>query len=232
MAAIRTLYQRFQDIPRRLPMQDFVDYDDYWEQRGGISKVLERWKVAAETIPDGATVLDVGSGQGEFLTYLQAVRPNARITGADFSPAAVSKIEERGFPGMLLDLGKKDIVGVYDYITCFEVLEHIPNAEDAIMRLSAACRKLMIVSIPNVAYVVNRIRLLLFGRFPLTNCQLHIKEHVRHWGKRDFEDWTRHFDLRIIRTEGQYGPRGTPWRRVPGLFASGLIYVLEVEGER
>ncbi len=73
----------------------------------------------------------------------------------------------------------------------------------------------------------SRLRLAIFGRFPTTNCIMHIKEHVRHWTPKDFKEWVAKEKLKVIRVEGQYGCPFTPWRKWPSLFAKGIVYVLE-----
>lgn len=204
------------------PMQDFKDFDEYWETRGTIGP-MRRWLIGADLIPDGSSVLDVGCGSGEFLEYLRSKRPNVRATGCDFSMQAVDNIRSLGFDGLVVDVSKEPLPETFDYITCFEVLEHIPNAEEALDRLMQSVRKQLIVSVPNVGYIGSRLRLGLFGRFPNTNCIFHVKEHVRHWTPKDFKEWVDRLGYRLVRSEGQYR-RG---RKFPGLFAKGMVYVLE-----
>jgi len=209
-------------------MREFSDYDAYWAERGDLRWVFERWRIAAEVIPDGASVLDVGCGTGEFIAYLREQRPHVDATGCDLSARAVQMTVERGVDAFVADLAMEDLDGKYDYVTCFEVLEHIPDAETALERLKAVARHQIIASVPNAGYLDNRLRLALFGRFPITNCIFHIKEHVRHWTKRDFVEWVGHFGLRVVRVAPQYpGIRFLPWRRYPGLLSAGLVYVLE-----
>lgn len=230
MPFISDVSERIRQLRRSAPMQDFPDYDAYWEKRVTVGFTMERWKVAAQLIPEGATVLDVGSGSCEFLEHLRSVRPGVHATGCDFSETAVTMARDLGFDAFQLDLASSDIPETYDYLTCFEVLEHIPNAEDALLRLKAACRRRVIVSVPNIGYIDNRLRLALYGRFPITNCIYHIKEHVRHWAERDFREWASHFGMRVVAVEGQGGGRFFPWRQYPGLWSRGLVYVLEPEG--
>jgi len=231
MPVLEGLRGRLTKMGRPAPMRDFADYDDYWTRRITVGDTMPRWKIAAELIEDGATVLDVGCGSGEFLEYLARERPGVRATGCDFSAESVEMARSKGFDdAFALDLSTQDIPGEYDYVTCFEVLEHIPNAEDALVRLRDTFRRQLIVSVPNVGYVDSRVRLALFGRFPVTNCIYHIKEHVRHWTERDFREWVATFGLRVVRVAAQYeGGRFLPVDRFPGLLSPGLVYVLERE---
>ena len=209
------------------PMNEFSDFDNYWEQRGRLKTIFRRWEVAADYIEDGASVLDVGCGTGEFLAYLKSRRPNTKCTGVDFSDNAISITRSQGFDADRANLAEEDLTGTFDYVTCFEVLEHIPEAEIALRRLKKCFRRQLIVSTPNVGYFGCRLRLAVFGRFPITMCVMHIKEHVRHWTPKDFKEWVAREGLRVVRVEGQYGLRFTPWKLWPSLFARGVVYVIE-----
>jgi 2-polyprenyl-3-methyl-5-hydroxy-6-metoxy-1,4-benzoquinol methylase len=209
-------------------MRDFEDYDGYWRQRGREDQVLRRWVLAASWLPETGTLLDVGCGGGDFLKYLRTVRPGIAARGVDLSAEAVSRTREAGFDAEVLDPSTQSLPGgPYDFVTCFEVLEHIADAEAALRKLKAAFRKQLIVSVPNIGHFSCRLRLAVFGRFPLTRVVLHVKEHVRHWTPKDFRDWTEHEGLRLVRRVGDWGTPLTPWRVMPSLFCAGMIYVLE-----
>lgn len=212
------------------PLNDFSDYDHYWAQRG--EKVdaegpLRRWVIAAECIAEHSSLLDFGCGTGEFLTYIRSVKPTVKAKGLDISPRSVEMTRAGGIEADVINIMSQEIQGQYDYVTCLDVLEHIPEAEIAFRRLKQACRKQLIVSVPNIGYVWCRIRLAILGRFPLTNCQLHVKEHFRHWTPKDFREWVEKQGLKVVRIEGQYAMPYMPYKKWPSLFASGVVYVLE-----
>ncbi len=156
---------RFRRYVAPLPMNDFPDYDRYWDRRDE-KVVIPRWQMAAEQIPDGASVLDVGCGPGGFLTYLREVRPNCRARGTDISPGAVALAVEKGHDAFAADLAVDDIPGTYDVITCFETIEHIADAEVVLEKIRDACKGTVIMSLPNFGFIDHRIRLGIFGRFP------------------------------------------------------------------
>ena len=208
------------------PMTEFADYNEYWDKRGDPSVIYRRWQIAADAMELGASVLDVGCGSNGFLTYLKQCRPDLDLTGCDTSVNAVSRAREAGFNAFVHDIGQTPLHTSFDYITCFEVLEHIPHAEAAFRNLKTAFQKQMFVSIPNIGCLRCRVRLALFGKFPLTVCNVHVKEHLRHWTVHDFAYWMNKEDMHIVRIEGQYGLRGF-YRWFPGLFAHGVVFILQ-----
>lgn len=207
-------------------MADFRDFDEYWERRGELSTVFRRWVVAADLIPDGARVLDIGCGSGDFLRYLRSRRPAIVGVGSDSSQKALEMTREAGFDTIELDAATGAVPSGFDVITAFEILEHLPEAETAIQRWCEAAGSHVIISVPNVGYIGCRIRLALFGRFPITNCVYHIKEHVRHWTAKDFHEWTERLGLNVTHMDSQYGFPGLS-RWWPSLFSAGLVYRID-----
>jgi methionine biosynthesis protein MetW len=218
--------RRVRELWQPAPLGDFADYDEYWERRGPVTVIHPRWKIATEVIEDGSSVLDVGCGSGEFLRYLGRHRPGCVLRGVDLSPVAVGIARAEGLDAAVLDIEQDDLAAEADYVTCFEVIEHLAHAEVALDRLMGAARRKVIVSVPNVGFVGCRVRLGVFGRFPTTCCVFHLREHLRYWTVRDFEEWVEHCGYRLTARHPQHGL----WLLrdlVPSLFASGMVYVIE-----
>lgn len=226
MAVLSRLRRQARLLYEPAPMAEFEDFDDYWEQRGNIPEVFDRWVIAARLIPQGARILDLGSGSGDFLRYLASVRPDVTPVGSDASAKAREMVAAGGFEAIEIDAMNDELPEGFDVITAFEILEHLPEAELALQRWCSASGSEVILSIPNIGYLGSRIRLAVFGRFPTTNCVYHIKEHVRHWTLKDFREWTDRLGLRVTHVEAQYG--APVLRRFwPGLFAKGIVYRVE-----
>ena len=80
----------------------------------------------------------------------------------------------------------------------FEVLEHIPNAEEAMFRIKDAFKsKIAFFSIPNSGSLYDRIRLLR-GRFP-KQWVVHPSEHVRFWTLNDFKFTLSSLDIKLVK---------------------------------
>ena len=227
MVSIRGIVRRTRKLWEPAPMRDFSDYDDYWHQRGEIRIVFGRWRLTADALPDSGTLIDVGCGTGEFLTYLRDHRHSGlTMKGVDGSAESVRMTQQRGFDATVVNLLSGALPEKAEYLTCFEVLEHIPDAEVALRAMRDACQKRIFISVPNIGYIGCRARLALFGRFPLTTCVMHIKEHVRFWTVRDFRQWAESNGLRLVRARGTRG-LGPLYRLSASLFSATVLYELE-----
>lgn len=218
------------------PLDEYPDYDAYWKNRardGRTSNVLHRHELIAKLLPEASSVLDVGCGDGTFGQHLASVRPDCSYHGLDVSSASVELARAKGLAATVIDPDKKlqEQVGRrFDVVTIMEVLEHVHDAEALFRSLQSVGAHTIIVTVPNVGFWAHRLRLALFGRFPVTTIIFHMKEHIRFWTYKDFAQWVALFGMRI---EGFYGQKGTGSRlndafatRLPSLFASQVIYVL------
>ena len=208
-----------------------MDYEEYWKLFGEIKGKVPRIAVICNLIEEGASVLDLGCGDGKLLATLVAQR-RVKASGIDISEEALRLAGSRGLTDLqLADLTSPEfaVTGEYDYVIATEVLEHIPNPEDVLAKVSGRFRKALIVSVPNVGYYTHRVRLLL-GRFPLQWNQ-HPGEHLRFWTIHDFRWWIKLQGYRIIKAVPP--PKGFPvlhqlW---PSLFADQVVFVLEAARE-
>jgi len=213
---IRKLRQIFGEIfLDPMPLQEFSDYHDYWEKRGR-QEPKHRFVWVAERLPDAGTVLDVGCGDGAFLEYVRSQRPGLRLIGIDGSEAAIGKLHAKGLDGEV------------DVVVAMELIEHLPEPELLMREFLKTNASVFYITIPNLGFIVNRLRLALGGKMPVTAIVYHIKEHLRFWTVRDFHYWAEHCGFRVVAYAGQNGFAGL-WRIWPSLFARQMIYVLERE---
>ncbi len=210
-----------------MPLAEFRDYDDYWEKRGR-QEPKYRFRWVAGQLPDRGTVLDVGCGDGAFLEHVRERKPQLHLLGVDASAAAIGKLRAKGLEGEVVrDLNTPDLSAFRDVaaIVAMELIEHLPEPELLMKEFLASRADVFYVTIPNLGFIVNRLRLALGGKAPLTAIVYHIKEHLRFWTVRDFHFWTDHCGFRIEKYVGQNGFFGL-WRIWPSLFARQMIYVL------
>jgi 2-polyprenyl-3-methyl-5-hydroxy-6-metoxy-1,4-benzoquinol methylase len=109
----------------------------------------EEYVFAAKNIKDGADVLDVGCGKGEFKKFIQ----NCNFTGLEFSPDAIKAGTKDGC--LILDQSIEDHAKhyprKYDVVTAFQVLEHVTNVQSFI-KSCADCVKpggKLIIAVPS-----------------------------------------------------------------------------------
>jgi SAM-dependent methyltransferase len=94
----------------------------------------------AELLPSGATVLDVGSGDGRLAKSVETVRPDLRMLGVDVLVRPDAQIPVRRFDGVQLPFAD----GGFDVVMMIDVLHHATD-QDALLRESVRVAKRAIV---------------------------------------------------------------------------------------
>ncbi len=222
----------FGNFPPHARFHTGVDYDAYWaelEEEWLDPARLPRFRAIAAHIEPGSSVLDIGCGDGELLGYLledKAITPY----GLEFSSRGRARAQEKGLDVQPCDLTSSDFVvdREVDYIVISEVLEHITNSEEVLLKVRDRFRKRLIITIPNVGSIIDRLRLI-FGRFP-HQWIFHPSEHLRFWTITDFCFTCRQLGYNVERFEGLYTPYLPSflklWAWYPRLFAPHVLYVL------
>src|SRR3989344_9258648 len=99
----------------------------WWEGRRQLVKILLGKKKYE-------TILDVGYGTGEMMTYLKSAFPKARLFGIDTSSRAINYARERGHKNIIkanaMRLPYKN--NYFDAVLFLDVLEHIKDDQRCI----------------------------------------------------------------------------------------------------
>lgn len=110
-------------------------------------------RAMSRLLPEGGTVLDLGSGSGRFLAHLARHRPDVRIVGLDLSDTMIATgrrfLEEEGLGGRIrlleadITTFAADVAGRIDVISSIWALHHLPSVEhlDACLARIAAMRE-------------------------------------------------------------------------------------------
>jgi methionine biosynthesis protein MetW len=168
------------------------DYDTYWRHRAPAT-MQPRFPIIAEGIAPGASVLDIGCGDGVMLQFLMATR-NVRALGIDVSAEAVRRAIERGVEARVQRLDELAASGTaFDHVVMSEVVEHVADAEQFVRDAWALTRKTLWLTFPNIAYFPHRLRLLA-GKAPV-QWVVFPGEHLRFWSVSDFRAWTIRLSL-------------------------------------
>jgi methionine biosynthesis protein MetW len=220
-------------------LDEFADYNEYWAKRietESCDKYVPRYDLVIKRIPESISVLDIGCGDGAFLNYLKKNRPNADVFGVDISSTAISVLRQRGLNGLVIDSNRplrSQIDRDFDCVVLMEVLEHVHYADDLLRHTLNFHPKKVFVTIPNMGFILNRLRLLIGGRMPVTSIIFHMREHIRFWTVKDFIQWSGVLGFEVKSISSAYMSESLQWlnktlvRWSPGLFGRQMVYELE-----
>jgi len=199
----------------------FARYRRGWARHGTHETVLR-------LVPDGMKVLDVGCSTG----YLGAslAERSCRVWGLDRDPAAVACLPSCYEDSRACDLD--EIMAVpwpdmsFDVAIAADVLEHLrdPSRALAVLRHALKPNGLLVVSLPNVAHLSVRMRLLI-GRFDYTETGLLDKTHLRFFTFSTATDLVRAAGFRLERVVASSDRFGYALNRFSsaGRFGRGLL---------
>jgi SAM-dependent methyltransferase len=154
---------------------------------------------------EGRRVLDVGCAEG-YLAQILAARGFA-VTGVDWPGTPHSDSFE--FVGGDLDAGLPNLDGVFDFILCADVLEHL---RDPLGMLRQCRRRLapggaLIASLPNSGHAYFRWNVML-GRFPRHDKGLFDRTHLQFYTWSGWKDLLARAGFRVERVQVSGVPVG------------------------
>ncbi len=155
----------------------------------------------AAWIPQGASVLDLGCGDGSLLQYLKSER-DVRGYGVEISDAGIVACIQNGVNVIQndLDSGLADFESnAFDYIILSQTLQATRHTEPLIQEMLRVGRE-GIVSFPNFGYWKNRLDVL-FGNMPVSKelpYQWYDTPNVHLCTFHDFEDLCRTLNVQIL----------------------------------
>jgi glycosyltransferase involved in cell wall biosynthesis len=156
---------------------------------------------ALAAVPAGASVMDIGSGPGGMAEQLAA--KGCRAAVVDRHPV---QRPPQGVAVVVQDLDDElhfDVAD-YDYILLLDILEHLKSAEGFLERLRRQFThtpKTVIVTLPNVAFIVPRLMLLL-GFFNYGKAGILDRTHTRLYTFGSARRLVRDAGFRIKRVRG------------------------------
>jgi SAM-dependent methyltransferase len=140
------------DTVRHLPYEinpeknRFHYYETLWKHVG-VDLLKKHYRT------EGKSLLDYGCGRGE--TMELAAREGMKPTGTDLDPECVRLASKFGTSCMLnaddplTQFGPKS----FDVITCFHVLEHVPNPRETLQALGQIARDYVVLAVPNLRFL-------------------------------------------------------------------------------
>ena len=137
--------------------------------------------------------LDFGCGRGETMRRTRDLGMEA--CGTDTDPECVQLSSAFG---NAVILNTDDVLGQFgeksfDLVTCFHVLEHVPNPKETLSILSKIARKHVLVAVPNLSAFHDLLR-----RDTHWDCTVN-EGHLQSWDHSHFRNLAeRHCGLRIL----------------------------------
>ena len=130
--------EQVQKFYNKIPFPDY-DLDQFNDKEDLVIKAGEFPNILDRSIPQKASIIDVGTGTGQLSAYLSLRRK--KVFGIDFSDSSLNKAKalKKKLKLNSLTLKKVDILdskqieklGKFDYVLCLGVLHHTGNAYKA-----------------------------------------------------------------------------------------------------
>lgn len=140
-----------------------------------------------DAIPPNTHCLDVGCFSGNLGSALRDLK-GCTVDGIELNPQAAAIARSRGYDNVFVMDLNHDLANLpnesqkYDVITCADVLEHLIVPELVLERLSGLLKPdgVFVISLPNVAFLLNRLHLLL-GNWDYKQYGILDRTHLRFY---------------------------------------------------
>ena len=190
--------------------------------------------VADITRGRSATILDVGCDTGRLAATLRREH-GQRVVGVDVNREALRAAAKRGVPVVNFDFeyasGAPFKKSSFDGVILGDVIEHVRDPESLLRQIASliAPGGFIAISVPNVAFIETRLRLL-FGRFDYTDAGTLDRSHLRFFTRSSVVETVRRAGLEVERVEPYTANRSVQllkplWKLMPGLFAYQIMIV-------
>ncbi len=202
---------------------------DHAQERHG----KNRWQDAVidGEIPDGASILDLGCGEGHLLTRM-AREKKARVQGVEIDPAQVELCLGKGVPVIQTDLDNGLRVfpdSCFDYVILEETLQTLRHPNTIISEMRRVGKR-GIVSFPNFGYWKVRMDLAVRGRMPVTPWlpyRWYQTPNIHLFTLLDFIDYAREIKMDLISIHVLKNGACAPFRHGDNLYAEEALVVFE-----
>ena len=187
-------------------------------------------QIVCRLIEDGARVLDLGCGNGEFLAYLKENK-HAYVLGLERTQQAIGKCIANGVAVIQSDLNTRlDFAEdkSFDYVILSHTLQELENPDVLLSEIVRVGKK-AVVSFINFGYFPNRMQLLFTGRMPRNKFLPHEWYNTPniHLGTiADFQKLCKEKNINILESIAIGNNWDAPFGFGHNLFAPGCVFVL------
>ena len=187
------------------------------------------FEAIAGCIRSGASVLDLGCGDGQLLKYLQQERQAAGY-GIEIADANVLACVRTGVNVIQSDLERGLAgfdAGSFDYVVLSQTLQAVRRTEEIVLEMLRVGRQ-GIVTFPNFGHWGNRLQIIAAGRMPVSRglpYQWYDTPNVHLCTIKDFESFCAGHDIRILERIVLHGGRRVTL--LPNLLGSLAVFRFE-----
>jgi len=186
------------------------------------------YKVFLDWIKAGASVLDLGCGDGELLSLLVKEK-KIKAQGIEIDEQAIYRCVARGLSVFHQDIdnGLSEYADKsFDYVILNQSFQQVKKP-DIVLTEALRVSDKVIIGFPNFAHLRARIRLCFNGRAPMTSSlpyEWHDTPNTHFLSTLDFVDYCRHRKITVEKS--QYIGSSRSVRILPNLFALIGIFML------
>ena len=184
--------------------------------------------VFAQWIADGASVLDLGCGDGKLLVYLTQTK-HVRAQGIELSQEAILHCVADGLSVFQqdIDTGLSEYADkAFDYVILNQTLQQVRKPDFA-LKEALRVGKRAIVSFPNFVQASARFQIFFKGRVPVTRAlpyEWYDTPNLHFLGIADFKDYCKKRNIRI--ENSAFIRKGKKIRLLPNLLADIGLFLL------
>jgi methionine biosynthesis protein MetW len=159
------------------------------------------YNVFAKWIFSGASVLDLGCGDGELLAFLVKEK-QVRAQGIELSEQAIFHCVAKGLSVFQqdIDTGLSEYAnGSFDYVILNQTLQQIKKP-DFVLKEALRVAQKVIVGIPNFAHYKSRTQIFFKGRVPVTASlpfQWYDTPNLHFLSIADFRDYCKNKSIKV-----------------------------------
>jgi methionine biosynthesis protein MetW len=185
-------------------------------------------EVISGWIESGASVLDLGCGDGELLARL-IQKKQVRAQGIELSEAAIHHCVAAGLSVFQedIDSGLADYAdGTFEYVVLNQTFQQVKKP-DFVLQEALRVGKKVIVGFPNFCYILERYQIFFRGRVPVTASlpyEWYDTPNLHFLSIADFEAYCKKRQINVA--QKAFFSKNRKVRLLPNLFAETGLFLL------
>jgi methionine biosynthesis protein MetW len=185
-------------------------------------------QVISEWVASGASVLDLGCGDGELLSLLIR-KKQVRAQGIELSEQAIQRCVAAGLSVFQedIDTGLSEYADAsFDYVILNQTFQQVKKP-DFVLKEALRVGKQVIVGFPNFCYIADRAQIFFRGKVPVTSSlpyEWYDTPNLHFLSIADFQDYCHKRNITV--KQAAFIGNGRRVRFLPNLFAETGLFLL------